>query len=695
MLNAARQFTWRQVSFALKTFVAAMLALYIAFRLNLSQPSWSMTTVYVVSQPFAGMVLAKSLYRILGTLIGVVASLAFVALFANSRELFCLVLALWIGAGTSVTVYLRDAPQAYTGMLAGYSAAIIGLPAALAPEGAFDFAVARCLEIMLGIVCGTLMHNLVLPQRAGDALRKTLDATLPNMARWAADALRGQQGDAQELGDRRQIIATVVSLGTLRVFATLDTPAIKAIDTVIRQFEGKLLSLLALLVSLCDRLALLRQRQPGTADMLRPTIERVVAHIDGSAKAETPEQSRQVEDREIELAAYIETQLPPRQALRDRPDAFLVRSILQRLLDVLSMWREAVRIRTHIRAGLPLPDGDAAPAFRPYRDLTFAAIAGAISAGTVLVASAFWIATAWPNGPTAVTFAGIMCAIMGGRDEPAAAAAIFLRMSIVGAVIAGLYLFLVLPPLTTFPALVIALAPFYLTCGLLLTIPARAPFVMPVIFTGGGLIGISNEMHYDFPAFLNNCLSYVVGIWIGATALTLLRPLGTEWMVRRLIRGMMGDLARATETATIELRTALESRIFDRINALLMRLDPTDPEHRTVMQGGLASLRIALNILALRTYRPQLPEPAAVIVENALAAIREHFARAGRDWRTVPLLPVLEAAYRAVLSLDDDVLLIRTAEALHAIEMTLEQHPGFFGLPKPVTQLTSNEPVMA
>jgi uncharacterized membrane protein YccC len=284
---------------------------------------------------------------------------------------------------------------------------------------------------------------------------------------------------------------------------------------------------------------------------------------------------------------------------------------------------------------------------------------------------------------------------MGGRDEPAAAAAIFLRMSIVGAVIAGLYLFLVLPPLTTFPALIVALAPFYLTCGLLLTIPARAPFVMPVIFTGGGLIGISNEMHYDFPAFLNNCLSYVVGIWIGATALTLLRPLGTEWMVRRLIRGMMGDLARATETATIELRTALESRIFDRINALLMRLDPTDPEHRTVMQGGLASLRIALNILALRTYRPQLPEPAAVIVENALAAIREHFARADRDRQTLPLLPVLEAAYRDVLSLDDDVLLIRTAEALHAIEMTLEQHPGFFGLPMTETQLTSNEPVMA
>jgi uncharacterized membrane protein YccC len=64
MLQIVQQFTWRHALSSVKTFVAAMLALYIAFRLNLSQPNWSVTTVYVVSQPFAGMVLAKSLYRI-------------------------------------------------------------------------------------------------------------------------------------------------------------------------------------------------------------------------------------------------------------------------------------------------------------------------------------------------------------------------------------------------------------------------------------------------------------------------------------------------------------------------------------------------------------------------------------------------------------------------------------------------------
>ena len=265
MLQVIGQFTWRHALFSAKTFFAAMLALYIAFRLNLSQPSWCVTTVYIVSQPLAGMVLAKSLYRVLGTLIGAVMSLVFVALFSNSPELFCLVLALWIGAGTSVSIYLRDAPQAYVGMLAGYSAAIIGLPAALEPHIAFDFAVARCLEIMLGIACGTLVHHVVFPQRAGDALRKAIGTTLPAMARWVGDALRGQEGEAKGLIDRRQIIAAVVSLDSMRVFASLDTPAIRAIDAVVRQFEGRLLSLLALLVSVYDRFAILQRTRPAVA----------------------------------------------------------------------------------------------------------------------------------------------------------------------------------------------------------------------------------------------------------------------------------------------------------------------------------------------------------------------------------------------------------------------------------------------
>lgn len=682
MLKIIQQFTWRDALFSVKTFAAAMLALFIAFHLNLSQPSWALTTVYIVSQPLAGMVLAKSIFRVLGTLIGAVMSLVFVALFSNAPELFCLVLALWIGAGTFITIYLRDAPQAYTGMLAGYSAAIIGLPAALAPATAFDFAVARCLEITLGITCAALMHHVVFPRRAGDALRKALATTLPTMAQWVSDALRGQEGETKGLADRRQIISSILALGSLRIFAALDTPTIRVIDSAIRQFQGKLLSLLALLVAVYDRFAILQRDQPAAAEKLRPLLERVVTHVTETANAATPEQSQRETDLEASLAADIQAHLPPAHALRSDPQSFLTRSILLRLNDIVAMWQEIVWIRTHIAANVRLPGDGAAPSFQPYRDTMFALIGGAISTITVLIASAFWIQTAWPNGPAAVTFAGVMCAIMGARDDPAAAAMTFLKVSVVGAVIAAFYLFVLLPPLSTFPALVVALAPFYLICGIFLTAPTAIPFIIPAIFIGGGLMSVSNQMSYDFAAFLNNFFGYMAGIGIGALALALLRPLGSEWIVQRLMRGTRADLARVANRQIPESRTNFESRMFDRINALLMRLDPRIADQRAAMQGGLASLRIGLNILALRRNRLLLPTQAARAVDRALTALANCFDKAARQGQMPSPLSLLEAARNRVLAQPENDLLTQTAEALYGIETTLRQHAGFFGLPE-------------
>lgn len=681
--------------FSLKTFIAAMLALYIAFRLNLSEPSWSVTTVYIVSQPFSGMVLAKSLYRLLGTFIGAVMSLVFVALFSNTPELFCLALALWIGLGTFITIYLRDAPQAYVGMLSGYSAAIIGLSAALAPEQAFDIAVARCLEITLGIACGALMHHVVLPRRAGDALRRALQVMLPDMASWIDDALRGRAGEAKGLADRRQIISAVVALDSLRVFASFDTPSLKPVDIVIRQFQGKLLSLMATLMSVYDRVALLRRHRPEMAEALRPLLERAAIHVSGSASAATPEESDRETADEIALKADLQTHLPSPQALRSDPEAFLVRSILLRLSDTLDLWRQAVSTRSHIALGLRPATGDPAPAFWPYRDVTLAVVGGLVTVVTVLVASAFWIFSAWSNGPVAVMFAGIMCAIMGGQDNPVSASAMFLKMSLLGVVIAAFYLFIVLPPLDTFAALVIAVAPFYLACGLLISLPAGSSRAMPLIFIGGALLGLSNAMDYNFTDFMNGAFSYVIGIGIGAAGLGLLRPLGADWAVQRLIRGMLRELADAAAAAAIPSRAVFESRMFDRVNALFLRLDTMDAQQRATLQAGLAGLRIGLNVLALRELLPALPAEAEQAGREAVALMADRFRRAARRSNTRMPLSELAAARHRILAIGDDSLLIRAAETLYSIEMTLRQHGEVFGVPAPELPPNAPEPVPA
>src|SRR5262245_3528035 len=83
--------------FAVKTFAASLLALYIAFWAGLDDPRWSFLTVFVVSQPDSGLVLAKSFYRILGTIAGVIVTIALVFGLAQYGELFVAALAVWIG----------------------------------------------------------------------------------------------------------------------------------------------------------------------------------------------------------------------------------------------------------------------------------------------------------------------------------------------------------------------------------------------------------------------------------------------------------------------------------------------------------------------------------------------------------------------------------------------------------------------
>lgn len=123
--------------FTAKTTAAALIALFVAFTFNLDQPYWALLTVFIFSQPLqSGQVLAKCFYRIIGTLIGAAMALLFVALFAQERVLFLGALALWLGVCAFGSQYARNF-AAYSFVLSGYTAAIVGIPGALDANNAF------------------------------------------------------------------------------------------------------------------------------------------------------------------------------------------------------------------------------------------------------------------------------------------------------------------------------------------------------------------------------------------------------------------------------------------------------------------------------------------------------------------------------------------------------------------------------
>src|SRR5580658_3464270 len=84
-------------AFALRTWAAMMLGLYAAFWLQLESASSAAVTVGILALQTRGQTYQKAVYRVLATIIGIVASFVMVGLFPQTRDLFLIGFAGWLG----------------------------------------------------------------------------------------------------------------------------------------------------------------------------------------------------------------------------------------------------------------------------------------------------------------------------------------------------------------------------------------------------------------------------------------------------------------------------------------------------------------------------------------------------------------------------------------------------------------------
>ncbi len=162
--------------FAIKTFLAGMLSLYVAFSLDLAYPIWAIGTVFVIANPYSGMTSSKSIYRIFGTLLGVVVSVVVTPLLINTPLIFTLFLAFWVGFCLYISLLDRT-PRSYVCMLAGYTTVIIcfNIIYSIDNSSVFDMAVGRFLEITVGVVCSAIVTTTIFPMHIGPAVKSTCD----------------------------------------------------------------------------------------------------------------------------------------------------------------------------------------------------------------------------------------------------------------------------------------------------------------------------------------------------------------------------------------------------------------------------------------------------------------------------------------------------------------------------------------
>src|SRR5215475_8565742 len=222
------------LTFAVKTFAASLLALYIAFWAGLDDPRWALLTVFIVSQPDSGLVLAKSFYRILGTIAGILVSIAIVFGLAQCGELFLAALAVWICFCNFAARAVRN--FAYYGFqLAGYTAAIVGIPAALNPAGAYPLVVARFTEILLGIICAALVSRLILVRELSPKLIE-LVRVLAHRADSFVTSLLAPDADRDQVNAQRtELIKTYLDVQAMQHSTYFESAEARVLDQPLRR----------------------------------------------------------------------------------------------------------------------------------------------------------------------------------------------------------------------------------------------------------------------------------------------------------------------------------------------------------------------------------------------------------------------------------------------------------------------------
>nr|AAS89962.1 hypothetical protein [Agrobacterium vitis] len=336
--------TWRDWVFSGKAFAAAVLALYLALMFDLSRPYWAVSAVYIVSNPFAGATKSKALYRVLGTLLGASAAVLFVPIFVNAPELLSLVVALWTGTLLFLSMLDRSA-RAYVFMLPVHAAADC-LAQRQWSRRRFRFALARSEEITLGILCATLVNQVVFPSSIGRLFGDRINVWLADAGAWAEDILRGEGATPSTPLKRQQLASDVSSLDLMISQLSYD-PGTKDVVGQARELRGRLLMLLPVFSSLADRLHAVKQ-QSGLDDTLIALLNDIADWFKLGGGVET-------EKAGASLLARINT-----MQKQDKPhgwDDLVMSSLLTRLKDVVELWQDCLTLRDRSKTGLrPVSD---------------------------------------------------------------------------------------------------------------------------------------------------------------------------------------------------------------------------------------------------------------------------------------------------------------------------------------------------
>lgn len=647
-----------------KVLIAAFLTLWLAMRLELPQPRTAMITVFIVMQPQSGQVFAKSFYRFLGTLAGSSVMVALIALFAQNTELFLGSLAIWVGICSAGAARCRNF-RAYGFVLAGYTAAMVGLPALAHPEGAFMAAVWRVLEISLGILCATLVSAAILPQTASAAMRNALYQRFGVFALFVTDGLRGRSRRDNFEASNVRFIAEAVGLEGLRSVTVFEDPHM-------RRRNGRLSRLNSEFMALTTRFNALHQlleRLHGSGSdavvaAIRPGLQDLAELLDGfSGRALTDADAARLA---TELAAYKQG-LPERvRSLRtqfqesspsagEQLDFHTAYELLYRFVDEMHGYAQthaSLADHSHAREQWDEP-------FTPQTNWLAATASGVRAAFILIVLGSYWVATAWPSGATMTLIAAATVGLSAATPNPKRMAFQMACGTFLGALIGFVEMFFVFPFIDGFPLLCVMLAPVIVLGAFLSSRPRFAGVGLGLlIFFSTGSVP-DNLTIYNPYTFINDYIAMVMGMLVCAAAGAIILPPNSRWLWRRLEADLREQVVYAISGKLRGLGSSFESRTRDLLHQAYGLAAGQPKVQSELLRWMFVVLEVGHAIIELRKEQAILPvHPAYAESQPWRQAIRVM----GRSLVRLFLQPSASNLERGLIAVDHAISRVQATD---------------------------------
>jgi uncharacterized membrane protein YccC len=585
-----------------KTVAAGLLAMGIAMLLDLPQPRIAMTTVFVLMQPLSGMVFAKSVYRIIGTSVGMIAAVVLGGVFVQQPELYIAGLTCWVAACTAAAMRNRHF-RWYAFVLAGYTAALIGVPLVQAPNGLFLAALGRGAEVAVGILCSGMVSAVIVPRQTGSLLDRTLRTRYADFTAFASDVLSGRLERGAFEGRFARLVDDVVGFEATRAFAFFEDPVMRSRSPLLGRLNSEFMDVCARLHALRQLLKRLNWDSDAIAP-LAPYLRELAAWL-----GERPRRGENDRDYALRLADALEAwqRTLPRHVRETRrpleagaPDALQDFDTSAELV-----WRFTSEIVRYSRtyASVTQPRLAQEPRTTRYVPRTSGYVVAFAFLRTAVVMATlgwFWIETDWPSGGMAVIAAALACALTSAAPNATRMAAQMAAGAACAAVTGYLYTCYVYPDIDGFPLLCATLAPVLALGAFLATRPRISGYGVGFSVFFCLLAGPDNVIAYTPDLLINNGIAVVAAMLLAALAFAVVFPPRMKWLVGHMCAELRRQVVIACRGDLAGLGQRFQSGTHDLMHQLRLLLNGDRRAHRRALRWMLVTLEVGHAVLDLR-----------------------------------------------------------------------------------------------